>query len=770
MTGNVAQLGQTLVRHFVRDLGVASGDAVDVCRVTAPSFAFQLVATQTESSNSFAKVYRSAVGFNNTGNTWRRLVPVSSSGPSSGNDFAVDILVVNSQTNFRLVRTQAGPSVSPSNIACVLQVYQDATRNATIVEMSDAWTGATNDGVFRHTLVTQTNSRVGVGTDQPAAQQMLHVAGNVLVSSDQTGGNAILRVDAANTRLGVGGIVPAFTLDVAGGLRGNGEVRLTGLPGTPENTGNVVQIDASTGLLSSRSAAQPGPLTVPSIAVGDDVGVAATGHANLEHVHVRGDLVLSGPVTGASVTSEPQSGSTALITSGGVFTAISGNVSMNALSVDKDIQQTSGAASLGPLTTPHVTVSGNVSAQHLSGSLLTAAQPLVTSLGNLTSLTVAPDGVARLDNMVVRSFQRFMAAGTNGVDICELSHQHGAYHVELSLVQAEAAETLVKAYKFVVAHDATGGEWRRLLPLTSSGAVGGKDLDVDIRSLLGTFTQVSTTTLRVARTAGDDLLSSANIECTLLITESRANPVGIASTTAVYATPTNAGLYQYTPLTQVGDRVGVNKANPTHPLHVTGSASIEGQLYGHSVGAVSRMDWDDAGVTLRQGAYMSWNEWIGMGESTFVNKAGTGPGGFSFYNSPGSGDNVISTNRAELMRVTPSAYFLHGASPIQFKKLGPFSGGSSVDTGFKAADWHPSISQFHFADGDIQETGTWDILRAYFWKPSSGDTWQLFADFVTHNNNDEPRIVCMFVSKSMTNQDPNAASLKIMLDDNFGFA
>lgn len=103
------------------------------------------------------------------------------------------------------------------------------------------------------------------------------VAGGLLVSSDAAGSNAIVRVDTANTRLGVGGIAPAYTLDVAGSMRGNGEVRLTGLAAQAA-TGNLVQIDVGTGRLSfSTGLAGPtGPTGAPGTA-GTDGATGATG-------------------------------------------------------------------------------------------------------------------------------------------------------------------------------------------------------------------------------------------------------------------------------------------------------------------------------------------------------------------------------------------------------------------------------------------------------------------------------------------------------------
>ena len=96
-----------------------------------------------------------------------------------------------------------------------------------------------------------------------------------------------------------------------------------------------------------------------------------------------------------------------------------------------------------------------------------------------------------------------------------------------------------------------------------------------------------------------------------------------------------------------------------------------------------------------------------------------------------------------------------GLPPIKFQRL-VVSGGTPLNTDYSIAEWHPCIVQWAHRDGDVQESGTWDIQRMYFYRTSTSVNWILVADFVTHNNQDEVSVLAMFNHRSMSNQVPGS--------------
>lgn len=67
---------------------------------------------------------------------------------------------------------------------------------------------------------------------------------------------------------------------------------------------------------------------------------------------------------------------------------------------------------------------------------------------------------------------------------------------------------------------------------------------------------------------------------------------------------------------------------------------------------------------LEQGLHLGWNDTGSNGASQLITKRGTGVGGFTFYNSNGSG-TALSDQKTELFRITDSAVIVPDAMTFQ---------------------------------------------------------------------------------------------------------
>lgn len=568
--------------------------------------------------------------------------------------------------------------------------------------------------------------------------------------------------------------------------------------------------------------------------------------ANVNHLVIRGNAI------GDGVTSTVADGSSALVTSNGVYQFIaSANfpLSTNATLTEPNQPNITSLGTLealsvnGTATVGNVSATnGNVSARNLEGNTLTVSGNVSAGNVSVGNLRLSADGVAKLDNWIVRSFQKTLpTTAQEAVEICTITQGISGYTAELSIVQTSpTVVTPFRLYKFTGVYNSTGTEWRRLVPLNASTAPNvGWGTEIRINTTV--------TTIRLVRLGGTQ---TGNIECTLAICQSRAHPVTIADSVGTASSVTLSSTpYENTLVAQVRGNVGINTDNPGHTLDVNGALNVAGNSTQNAVRAnavsilsttgnnavltqgthigydtqsgggtsdfMNKCASTDGGfrfyrstgtgtaseystntllaslttpglsvagigefnrvsalqnilnsTTLQQGAHIAWNYTLGVGETDFINKSGGGTGGFRFYNTTGSGSS-FDTDRTLMAEITPSGFQVLGQYPIQFKKFSNITPASlDVDTGYTHADWHPSISQFAFVNGDIQESGTFDIVRAHFFKKTTSSNWFLLADFVTHNENDNPYLVCMFVHKSLTGQTPNDQTLRITTDGN----
>ena len=214
-------------------------------------------------------------------------------------------------------------------------------------------------------------------------------------------------------------------------------------------------------------------------------------------------------------------------------------------------------------------VSGNVTAAHvsatsLSGILSTAAQPSITSVGTLTGLTAAS---ALLANQTFRNLSKTLSSVHNAFSlICEIAGSN-AYSFDLTIAQAVSGSSISKVYTGTMQFNSTSDNWRRLVPLSSSGPSSSKDYAVDIK------VANSSAQLRLVRTDTTGTAPEDGFSCSLYIRNSNF-PVTVTDLVTVGTGATSVGVYKNTLITQVDGRVGVGNDNPTAPLDVTGNINM----------------------------------------------------------------------------------------------------------------------------------------------------------------------------------------------------
>jgi hypothetical protein len=341
--------------------------------------------------------------------------------------------------------------------------------------------------------------------------------------------------------------------------------------------------------------------------------------------------------------------------------------------------------SSAPITSANVT-NGNIATWSADALLslrqgTTAIRSANVTVGNLS---VGADCTAKLDNCIVRSFQKTLGttAGTTA-DICTIDAiTGGSYTVELNVIQSESVQRLARVFKFNVRYHATNGEWRRLVPVNQVLDAGNFRWLVEIR------VSFDTASLRLYRLGG----TGVNFECVLTVYQSRATPIVITPSDATATGVTQASFqYSETLVTQLNGRAafandpgvsgyaltvgsggllvtGTTTTANVHDIEIRGTVSGSGvtdvvsqnstalitsggvhSYFNTGTYTTGSVTVDDKTTTttssitggvahnsvLPQGCYVNWNTTPGQGRVEIVNKYGLGLGGFYFYEHAG---------------------------------------------------------------------------------------------------------------------------------------
>ncbi len=88
-----------------------------------------------------------------------------------------------------------------------------------------------------------------------------------------------------------------------------------------------------------------------------------------------------------------------------------------------------------------------------------------------------------------------------------------------------------------------------------------------------------------------------------------------------------------------------------------------------------------------------------------------------------------------------------GSRPIHVQKYGPFGNGGTLSTGFPTSDWIAVVVGMDTTDGDINEVGVGDPLRAFPFQ--SNGIWNVTFDLRSHRDNESWSIWVMYIQRSM---------------------
>ena len=289
-----------------------------------------------------------------------------------------NVITVNTLGNIRAGNANLGNAVTSN-------YFIGSGNNLSNIQASNI-TGSINANVSNYEAVTTQTT----GIFYPVFVNG-NTNGNYALSS-----NTLLSFDAANSILttgsiaagtGTGGNITGANYISANYFQGNGSL-LTGIGGAAyiSNGTSNVNIPASSGNITVGVAGTSNVIVITS------TGINVAGNANISGNANVGNLGATGVV--------------ATTLGGSLTTASQGNITsvgtLSSLTVTANI--TGGNANLGNLVT----------ANYFTGTLTTNAQPNITSVGTLASLTVTSNitgGNANLGNLVTANY--FSGAGNN---------------------------------------------------------------------------------------------------------------------------------------------------------------------------------------------------------------------------------------------------------------------------------------------------------------------------------------------------------------------
>jgi len=186
-------------------------------------------------------------------------------------------------------------------------------------------------------------------------------------------GTALTQVDGS---VGINKSDPAFPLDVVGAANVSGSLAVAGNVAIDTNTLVVDSVANRVGILT---ATPLHPLDV----TGD---INSTGSLRINNTQVLSATALGSGVVSSSLTSV------------GILSSldVTGAATVGSMGVG-------GVLTAGAIAAASLTASGNVSAANLTGTIRTTAQPIITSVGTLTSLAVAGNVAIDTNTLVVNS-------------------------------------------------------------------------------------------------------------------------------------------------------------------------------------------------------------------------------------------------------------------------------------------------------------------------------------------------------------------------------
>ena len=291
---------------------------VDVCEIShleGGSYLMEMTLVQSKENNQTAKYYKFPITNNATMGEWKFLLPMVDEGLGP-NDYLMQIKVAGTIATLRLLTTTAGTGKSVSDITVSLTTHTSpygVGNDIVITRLNIPSTNVnTNVDIYSGTMLTVSKNVVGINafmSENPAANpnnNKLFVGGNARISDTLTLGS-----------LNVTNGVNASTLTVTSTAT-VGNLATTGTLGGTLTTAaqpNITQV----GTLDSLNVTNG--VNASTLTLSSDITLAS-GLADVRNLKVSTASILDGTVSGSGVTSSVASGSSALVTSGGVYSAL----------------------------------------------------------------------------------------------------------------------------------------------------------------------------------------------------------------------------------------------------------------------------------------------------------------------------------------------------------------------------------------------------------------------------------------------------------------
>ena len=157
-------------------LSLTLNEAAEIGYFTLSGKGHNLYIAVTVSDTNFyvSKQYALPLRYNMSGATWYDVLPISNTGATNGNDFALEVKVTNSIAYLRLRRVNGAAAGT-----AVVSMEQLGHSDDVFTETSN-YVASSARNFLPSTVFTQTGGYVGIGTSLPGS--MLDVAGDVLLS------------------------------------------------------------------------------------------------------------------------------------------------------------------------------------------------------------------------------------------------------------------------------------------------------------------------------------------------------------------------------------------------------------------------------------------------------------------------------------------------------------------------------------------------------------------------------------------------------------